>query len=117
MLDGLGALVTALCVGLLLPLAQPWVGVPVATLRWLGGLAVVIAVFSLSRHVSGPPPPWVLRVVASANLSYVALTAVLLGSSHWELEPLAYVYFGGEFAIVIVLAWRELTLANEHHAG
>lgn len=113
LLDGIGALITAISVGLVLPLIQPWIGLPVGVLRALGGLALLLATFSLSRHLLGRGSGAALRVIALANLGYCSLTATLVIYYSDTTTALAYGYFIGEIVIVVVLAARELQLARQ----
>ncbi len=113
LLDGLGALVTAGSVGLLLPALEPWIGVPAAALHVLGAVAVALATFSLSRHFTRRTTPGALRFIALANLSYCAFTVGLLVWLWPAPTAWALAYFGGEIAIVALLASRELALARK----
>jgi len=113
LLDGIGAVVTAVCVGVLLPLLHSWFGVPVLELRLLGGIAVGLALFSLTTHFLGRTSASTLRFVATANLAYCVLTGGLLIWLWPAPTTLALLYFGGEIAIVATLARRELVLATE----
>jgi hypothetical protein len=112
LLDGFGAVVTAVTVGLILPLLQPWIGLPTLILRLLGGFAMILAVYSLSRHLTGRTTPTALRRVASANLAYCALTAALVAWHARDVTVWGFAYFGVEIMIIIALSWRELSLAR-----
>ncbi len=114
LLDGIGAAVTAVTVGLILPMLQTWIGLPIVTLRLLGGFAVVLAVYSLSRHFTGRTTPTALRRVAYANLAYCALTAAIVSWHARDVTAWGFVYFGGEIAIIAALSWRELALARSN---
>ena len=112
LLDGIGAAVTAIAVGLILPAFQPWIGLPTLTLRLLGGFALGLAAYSLSRYFTGRTTPTALRRVASANLTYCALTAALIAWHARDVTVWGYAYFGVEIAIIAALACRELALAR-----
>lgn len=113
LLDGLGALVTACSVGLLLPALDPWIGVPAGALHALGAVAMALAIVSLSRHFTKRTTPGALRFIAVANLSYCGITACLLVWLWPAPTVWALAYFGGEIAIVALLASRELALAKQ----
>lgn len=117
LLDGVGALVTALSVGVVLPLLEPWVGLPVPVLRGLGAAAAVFAAYSLSRHVGGRTSAESLRRIATANLAYCVATAAVLALYAQEATALAFAYFLGEIAIVVTLSARELSLARQAPRG
>jgi len=112
LLDGVGAVVTAVAVGLVLPALQPFFGVPTPMLRLLGGLAVAFAIYSLGHHFTGRNTPVALRTIALANLGYCVLTLFILAAHRSQVTPLTWIYFGGEIAIVTALARRELSLAR-----
>ena len=113
LVDGVGALLTAVAVGLVLPALQPWFGIPVWLLRVLGVVALGFAVFSLGRHLSGTGTSASLRQIAIANLSYCVATATILVAYAGSATTLAYVYFGVEIVIVAVLARHELRVARD----
>lgn len=111
LLDGVGALITAVNVGVVLPLFQPWFGLPTAILQALGAAATLLAVFSLSRYFLDQGTPTALRIIAVANLSYGCVTAVLLVLYAEVATWLSDLYFVGEIGVVTVLSGRELQLA------
>lgn len=113
LVDGVGASLTAVGVGVVLPALQPWFGVPVGVLRVLGAVALGFALFSLGRHFSSTGTAASLRQIAVANLCYCLATATMLVVYRESATTLAYAYFGGEIAIVTVLAWRELRIARQ----
>lgn len=113
LIDGVGALLTALGVGVVLPALQPWFGVPIGVSRVLGAIALAFAAFSLGRYLSKTAAPSSLRHIAIANLAYCAVTAAVLVVHRGSVTALAYVYFLGEILIVVLLARRELWLARQ----
>lgn len=111
--DGVGALVTAAAVGLVLPALPALVGVPAAVLRLLAVAACVVAGWSLTWGVLVPHRwPWGLRVVALANAAYCAATAACLWRFFDRLRVLDWVYFPAELALVAVLASIEWQVAT-----
>ena len=110
--DGVGALVTATSVGLLLPLVQERIGLPLPVLRGLGAAAVGFAAFSFSRFAQDRPAPGALRIIAALNLSYCVVTLGLLVAFASELRPLGWAYFLGEIALVVAISAYELRLAG-----
>lgn len=107
LVDGLGAVASAMGTGLLLPALQPWVGLPRDVLIGLAIPAVLFAVYSLSAwRLNARPWPW-LGVIAAANLAYCGLVAVTLVVFRDPIQPLGLAYFVGEIAIVVGIAWVE----------
>lgn len=112
LVDGVGAAMTAIGVGLVLPALQPWFGLPAWPLRALGVVGLCFALFSLGRHFSGTASPASLRQIAIANLTYCAAGAGLLVSSRNTATLLAYLYIGFEIVVVVALSLWELRLAR-----
>lgn len=112
LLDGTGALVSAISLGLVLPLLQEYIGLPVGTLRMLGVLALCYALWSLACYFFLPEKwPGFMKIISLANLSHCVLTAVLLLLGWENVQPLGWLYFGVEMAIVLPLAWWEWKVA------
>lgn len=110
LLDAAGASMSALGLGVLLPALHPWVGLPVAWLRGLAGVALVLCVIGLASW-SLARPRWrgPLRGLALANASYAVGTALLLVIHRQQLEVLGWIYFGLELAVLVWLVrfeWR-----------
>lgn len=108
LLDGVGALVSGVFLGLVLPSLQPLVGMPVGALRALALVAVVFSVYSLScfAFVDHGQPGW-LRLLSTCNLIYCAVTLGLVVWYRDQLTLLGFLYFGAEAAIVVALVWLE----------
>lgn len=113
LIDGLGALLSAFFLGVVLVRYHAYFGMPVPVLQVLAGIALVFALYSLSCHVllkaDGRP---FLRAIALANLLYCALTAVLLVYHAGQLTPLGWTYFILELLIVCSLVRVELHVAS-----
>lgn len=108
LIDGLGAVTSAVFLGLVLPAVQQHIGMPVATLRFLAVIAVLLAVYSLSSYRGSDPenPLWLKRI-ANLNLGYCALTFLLLVAHRGELKVPGWLYFLGEMLVVLGLVWVE----------
>ncbi len=108
LIDGVGAITSAVFLGLVLPAIQDHIGMPVATLRFLAAIAVIFAVYSLScyRFTSPENPIW-LKTIAHLNLCYCVLTFLLVLAHRNELTVLGWLYFLGEMIIVLGLVWLE----------
>lgn len=110
-LDALGALLTALLLGVVLPAFQPLFGMPVNVLHVLAGIAVVFFLYSLSCHFrAGEKWRPLLRAIALANLAYCFLTMGLVVYWWEQLTVLGVLYFVGEAGIVLGLAGVELKM-------
>lgn len=108
LLDGLGACVSAAALGLALPAVQERIGLPVAVLRGLGAIAVVLAVSSFAGYaLAGDRAARWLRATMVANLAYCVLTCGLVAGHARELQPLGAAYFGGEVLVILALVALE----------
>lgn len=112
LVDGVGAILSAIGVGLVLPAFQPWFGIPTLVLRVLGGVALCFAAFSLGRYLTGTGTPASLRRIARANLAYAVVTAATLVAYASTVTLIAIIYFVGEMVILVVLSSHELRLAR-----
>jgi hypothetical protein len=111
--DGVGALVSALALGVLLPAFAGRVGADVGALRALAAVAVGYALYDVACYAT-QPARWrpALRVTASANAAYPAISVAVLAADSVALRPLGHLYFAVEFAIVWSLAALQLAVAS-----
>ena len=113
LLDGLGALLSAFFLGVLLANFEEMFGMPPNVLYRLSLLACVLAVYSLccSFFAVGK---WslLLRVIAIANLLYCCLTIGCLVVFSRHLTLLGIVYFVLEVMVIGVLITIELKGAS-----
>ncbi len=113
LLDGFGALVSAVLLGIVLVHFQPLIGMPTSILYPLAGVAGGFCLHSLGC-VFYPPTNWrrSLLTVAGANLTYCLITLGLIISYSHQLRPLGWVYFLAEIAIVVPLSALEIAVAR-----
>ncbi|BBM83753.1 hypothetical protein UABAM_02107 [Candidatus Uabimicrobium amorphum] len=105
LIDGLGALLSAALLGIVLPLFH--VGIPTTTLYLLALIAFVFSLYSLRCHfVKSQRNLW-LKLIMTANLLYCALTLFLV-VYHWStMTYIGAIYFLGEISIIVILVWIE----------
>ncbi len=104
LLDGLGALLSTLCLGLILPAWQPLFGMPREILWILAAIAAVFASYSLLCY-------WLLkrnhqaflRLITLANALYACLSLALVIVHFPQLTPLGIAYFSLELFILAIL--------------
>lgn len=108
LVDGLGALLSAFFLGVILVQFETYFGMPAKVLYVLSALAGVYALYSLSCYffLNTTWGPY-LRIIAAANLLHCGLTIVLLVRHFDQIEPLGWLYFLGEIGIVSFLAIEE----------
>lgn len=114
LLDGLGALLSAFLLGVILTSFEPIFGMPLKVLYGLAALACLFAVYSFWNYVRFKENwrPY-LRGIAIVNLLYCGLTAALVIYFRQELTMWGVLYFLLEMLIIIALATLEFNAAKE----
>ena len=117
-IDGIGALITAICLGVLMPKFPEVFHMPTEILTWLALIASFFATYSLACSVV-KPKNWepFLKAIAIANLSYCLVTAVLIFMYRGQLGLFDHGYFFGEIVIVVSLAIFELKQTAQSNNG
>jgi hypothetical protein len=114
LIDGIGAIISAVSLGIIIPACHSYFKVPLDVLYILAGIAVLFSVYSFFFYMySGENWKKFLRVIAIANLSYCFLTAALLIKFLHAISVLAVAYFVSEIVLVIGLAIWELKVAAQ----
>ena len=113
LVDGLGALLSAFFLGVVLVQFEDSIGVSKDLLIYLSLAAVVMAVYSLSCYF-GFPNKWrlFLKAIAIVNLLYCCVTVGLILLDSETLSILGYLYFIIEILIVVSLVFVELKVAR-----
>lgn len=113
LIDALGAITSAIFLGVVLVKLESYIGMPVNVLYLLAALALLFAVYSLSCYTF-TPANWqaYLKLIAWVNLSYCILTLSLVIWNFNALKPLGITYFALEILIIIVLVNIELKHAK-----
>jgi hypothetical protein len=108
LLDALGAALSAVLLGLILPSLEGRFGMPEATLHLLALIAAIFALHGCLGGVLGreTPATW-LRRIAIANVLYCALTGVLVAWNYSLLTVYDLVYFPLEVLLILALVHAE----------
>ncbi|MBX2927255.1 MAG: hypothetical protein KF852_05415 [Saprospiraceae bacterium] len=111
--DSLGALLSAIMLGLVLPRLESIFGMPQLVLYWLASIAGIFFIHSLLCFLR-KPANWrpSLRIIALANLSYCCLTVGLIIYWFPMLTVLGLAYFALEIIVVMLLSLMELKAAR-----
>lgn len=114
LIDGLGAITTALLLSQLLARFEPLFGMPRPVLFVLAGIAACFAVYSLLCYflLTADFRPF-LKGIAIANTSYCVATMGLMLFHFSALTWLGIAYFVGEIAVVLALAYVEYQKATD----
>jgi hypothetical protein len=109
LIDGVGAIVSALLLSVLLGQNVAVFGIPQAVLYKLAALASVFALYSLCCYffLLGNYKPY-LRIIAFANLLYCTITLVLVFVFYQQLTLFGILYFINEKIVVGSLVYLEL---------
>ena len=113
LLDGFGAILSAILLGIVLVKLKAHFGIPVATLYFLAALPCFFAVydfycyFSIEKNLGK-----FLKGIAIVNLLYCCLSIGLALYHYQEILYLGWIYIVVEIIIVIVLSMIELRAAN-----
>ena len=113
LLDGIGALLSALFLGTVLVRFEAFFGMPRVVLYPLATIAGGFAVYSFCCYAFViQNRPVFLRVIATANLLYGCVTVGLLVLYHQELTLWGWGYFLGELMIIGLLVALEFKAAS-----
>ena len=101
LIDGIGALCTAILVGVVLPVFYQYIGMPIKVLYFLSFCALAYAIYSLSCFLFvNHSKPIFLQIITWANLFYCALTILCMGFYFDKLTFLGFCYFLVEIAVI-----------------
>ena len=108
LIDGAGALLTAVLLFAVLPRLDAYFGMPKHILYLLSAIACVFAVYSLSCYffTSKNYKPF-LKAIAIANTLYCLLTAILLVVYYTQLTIFDFTYFILEMMVIGCLVFFE----------
>ncbi|MCI4670620.1 MAG: hypothetical protein MRZ79_20970 [Bacteroidia bacterium] len=113
LIDALGALLSAVLLGVVLVEFQSYIGMPKEILYRLAFLAGIFAAYSFFCYARIKARwPIFLRIIAITNILYSILTMGLVFYLHNDMTLLGYLYFILEVIIVVTLALAELYKAN-----
>lgn len=113
LIDGLGALLSAFLLGIILTKFENTFGMPSKVLYFLAALPCIFAVYDFSCYwqaIENWRP--FLKTIAIANLIYCFISIGFVVHHFEKLTTLGLIYFLLEFAIVIILASIEFKTAT-----
>ncbi len=114
LIDGIGAMISAFSLGVLLPYFELIIGMPRYVLYPLAILASFFALYSFTNYFNfGSNWSSYLKGIAIINMSYCVLSLALIYYFYEQLTVLGLIYFIGEKIIVGSLAWYEWLIANK----
>lgn len=110
LIDGLGALLTAFLLCVVLTSFQSFFGMPVQVLCLLGAVAAVFAVYSFSCYfLLKQAQRSFLKAIIIANLLYCLVSLGLVIYYFQQLTVWGLLYFAGEIIVILALAALEIS--------
>ena len=114
LIDGLGATLTAVMIGLVLPSLPNLFDMPTHILSLLARPAIVFAAYSFTCFMLLPKNwRWLLKGIAVANSAYCILSSYYLMTVYTVLNWLDLAYFTREIIVVILLVSIEWKAASK----
>ncbi|KAA3633635.1 MAG: hypothetical protein DWQ02_12830 [Bacteroidetes bacterium] len=112
-IDGLGAILSAFLLGVILTTFEDFFGMPARVLYILAGIAAGFALYSLTYYFLNIKK-WhaALRRIAIANLLYCLLTLTLVIIHFQELTVWGILYFALEILVIITLVYIEFRVIS-----
>ena len=110
LIDGIGALLSAFMLGIVLVRYESFFGIPTGTLQNLAKLALGLVVYDITSYTGKARNSiYFLQFLPFANLTYCALSIAYIWPHHEKITTSGWIYIIGEFIIVLLLAqfeWR-----------
>ncbi len=115
LIDALGALTSAILLGLILPYFKEFIGMPKHILWVLAIVALLFFFCSISCYLKLPVNlKYYMRGIAIANFLYCILTTSLLIFFWLEVTLLGRVYFIGELILIMGLVLLESRMSSKN---
>lgn len=117
-IDALGALLSAIILGLIMPAFQSFFGIPFKVLYILAGLPLLLVLYDLvALKAKEKNQLTMLKGIALLNVLY-SLISILLAVWHFNaIRFWGRAYLLGEIIVVLLLAAYEWFLAQRTHSG
>jgi len=117
-IDGLGALTSALLLGIVLVRFEDFFGIPSSVLYTLAFIPILFAIYDLycyrnkNRQIA-----FYLKGIAILNLSYCCLSLFLSFQHKESITVWGWLYIIGEVIVIAILSWVEYNTANRLRTG
>lgn len=115
LIDGCGAIISALLLGVVLVRFEKYVGIPPATLYLLAVFPIMFAIYDLFSYLqSHNKQPLLLKGIAFLNYIYCCLSIGVAFYHYETLTTLGWIYILIETLIIMILATWELNIATRN---
>ncbi len=113
LLDSFGALVTAICIGVIMVQFNSLFNIPVKILYTLASIAVFLCIYSFSVFKIFPKKwPMLLKFLSQMNLAYCIITVLMLLTFRQSITAWSMAYFTCEIVIILILVSFEQRLVS-----
>lgn len=117
-IDGLGALLSAFLLGIVLVELEPIFGIPRPTLYWLAFLPCLFAVYDFCcYHLFSDNIGVFLKGIAFLNIGYCCLSIGLAIYHHQTITYFGWAYLLIEVVVVMLLSMLEMSTAAKWKDG
>lgn len=114
-IDGLGALLSAFLLGVVLVQYESLFGMPQKTLYFLAFIPCLFAIYDLCCYLMVKKNTLLfLKGIAIANLLYCCLSVGFVVHHYGQLTKLGFAYFILELIVVLALVGIQLKIAFKH---
>ncbi len=112
LIDGLGALISAFLLGVVLAQLENIFGLPQSTLYFLASIPLVFFIYDLYCYLNVKKDIGLfLKIIAVSNLIYCFISIALAFYHYHEITYWGWTYVALEIIIIIVLVYTEYTTA------
>jgi len=113
LIDGLGALLSAFLLGIVLIRFEAAFGMPRNILYFLSLIACALATYSLTCYFLAKKIRKLhIKIIGWANLSYCCLTIGMVAYVYDKITTLGLLYFSAEAIVILLLTGIELRTAK-----
>ena len=111
LIDGFGALLTALLLFFVLRSFNTFFGLSKSTFEYLSLLALVFSVYSFSCFflIASIWKPY-LKIICSANILYCLLTFGIVLYYYQNISAFGIAYFLGEITVIFMIVFLEISI-------
>lgn len=112
-IDAIGALTSALMLGVVLVHFQEYVGIPIHILCILAAIPIGFVIFDIAVLITTRSSYRIpLRIIASLNLTYCLVSLLLAYYHSKQITLLGWLYITGEIFLVILISFLEIKASN-----
>jgi len=113
LIDGGGAFLSSVLIGIVLVEYQTLIGMPARILYLLSSIPLLFTVYDAISYLSkNADHNILLKGIAYANMGYILISAILIILHRKILTGLGLAYFCTEIVILVFLVMIELRIAN-----